>query len=364
MKLNLVLFDVEGGAAIAGLELAKVISKKMDITIFTSKINYDTRYKDLNIVSLPNYFNFRLTSPLIYGKKVAKCIKNEKNSIINYNGLGLVCNFYLRNNNSIFTSHGDNWFEIYQLKKYCRHLRVQKIFWSNYVDFIVRQNIKRTQKIITVCKSVKNNFLRYYNYKKEIFVIYNGVDTTHFKPNSKKSDEILFVGKVNYMKGIDILIYAFKNILKKFPNLILRIIGNGSIKYYAKLIKKLNITKNIIMEGKINRTNLPKYYSKAKIFVLPSYIEAFPLVNLEALSCGTPVIASNIGGNPEIIKNNYNGLLLQNFSVRELTEKILYLLENDKERRKLEYNSRKSVEKKFNINRTSNEYLNLLYTHF
>ncbi len=92
---------------------------------------------------------------------------------------------------------------------------------------------------------------------------------------------------------------------------------------------------------------MPEIYSNSSIFVLPSLTESFPFSILEAMSSGTAVIASNVGGVPEMIDNEVDGMLVQPGNPQILAEKILFLLENESEIKKISKRARERILKEF-----------------
>ena len=103
----------------------------------------------------------------------------------------------------------------------------------------------------------------------------------------------------------------------------------------------------IMYIGKQKLHEMLEWYQKASIFILPSLSEAFPITNLEALSCGTPVIASNVGGIPEAVQDRKNGILVPPSNVVKLAENIQYLLDNEDIRKKFGKEGRKWIVKNF-----------------
>lgn len=103
-----------------------------------------------------------------------------------------------------------------------------------------------------------------------------------------------------------------------------------------------------------------KWYQKASIFVLTSFIEAFPVVTLEALSCETPVIATNVGGNVDVIRNYENGILVPPKDSVKLAEALQYLLDNKNVRERMGKVGRITVINNFSLN-TSARKLNNIY---
>jgi glycosyltransferase involved in cell wall biosynthesis len=92
-----------------------------------------------------------------------------------------------------------------------------------------------------------------------------------------------------------------------------------------------------------------EWYQKASVFVCPSLSESFPIVNLEALSCATPVVATNVGATPEVVRNYKNGILVPPNDVAKLAEGIQYLLDNEEIRQKFGQEGRKWVVENFSI---------------
>ena len=165
---------------------------------------------------------------------------------------------------------------------------------------------------------------------------------------SKKSDknydsiDITYIGTLGKHKGVDTLIKAFKEI--EGENLKLHIIGKG---YDEEEFKNLSKDDDrITFHGFVDNKSIRKYYEMSNILVIPSICyDNSPLVIYESFSTGTPVIGSDIGGIPELIKDGYNGLLFDAGNSNSLKEKLVKVI-NDKELlKKLEVNSYESLPK-------------------
>ena len=102
---------------------------------------------------------------------------------------------------------------------------------------------------------------------------------------------------------------------------------------------------------------MPIYYSSSDVVVLPSLSENFPVVALEAMSSGKPVIASRVGGIPELVSNNKNGILVSPGNVEQMVEALLRLLENPSLRNRMGDMGRKIVEEKFDWKKIGQLYL-------
>lgn len=197
----------------------------------------------------------------------------------------------------------------------------------------------------------------------QIKVIPMGVDLSSFHPN-KKDDSIknkmvadpllLFVGRLAPKKGIKYLIKAFPPILKRFPKSKLIIIGEGPEKNkLIELTKNLELNNHILFLGAISNKILPRYYATADVFICPSIIlksgdtEGLGVVLLEAVASGTAVIGTDVGGIPDIIKNNETGLLVEQKNSVQLAESIIKLLEDKELREKLIKNAQQHVKNNF-----------------
>lgn len=151
-------------------------------------------------------------------------------------------------------------------------------------------------------------------------VVYCGYDgmlitkSTAVRTNKKNNRRILFVGQCAYVKGIEYLLQATPLFSDK--GAVIDVVGNtaGEPDYFlrlSKIINDLDLQKRVIFHGHISdKAGLAQFYQQADIFVLPSLMEGFGIVLLEAMSFGLPIIATKVGAIPEIIKDGKNGLLV------------------------------------------------------
>jgi len=158
---------------------------------------------------------------------------------------------------------------------------------------------------------------------KDASVIHNGVDLNKFKPISKEhakevlgvapNDKIvLFTGNLIKLKCVDILIKAFCRLKKNLPQerLKLFLIGDGPQKNnLASLARILKLEDDVIFLGEKPHEEIPRWLNLADVFVLPSASEGFPTIIVEAMACGVPIVATNIGGVPEAISDGNTGIL-------------------------------------------------------
>ncbi|MHA1834035.1 MAG: glycosyltransferase family 4 protein [Candidatus Baldrarchaeia archaeon] len=186
----------------------------------------------------------------------------------------------------------------------------------------------------------------------KIRILPNAINIEKFKPkeDSKIENLILYVGRLDPKKGLLVLLNALNYIRSSIQ---LVIIGPPSRPWFFKkllaLIKKINestIHKVTYLSAR-KQEELIEWYQKASIFVCPSLSETFPIVILEALSCATPVVTTNVGASTEVVKNYKNGILVPPNDSAKLAEAIQYLLDNKQISRKLGQNGRKEVVKNF-----------------
>jgi phosphatidylinositol alpha-mannosyltransferase len=163
-------------------------------------------------------------------------------------------------------------------------------------------------------------------------IIHTGIDTEKFSPRPNMKDgrpTLIFVGKIVRNKGVEELVEAACNLVKVFPNLLLRLIGRGEESLINKLKSKADKCAPGLIEicGFVKKDSLPEEISKADIFVAPSWFEGGPgFVYLEAMACGLPVIGCSGSGIEEIIVSGKNGILIPPKNTQALENALVELL--------------------------------------
>jgi glycosyltransferase involved in cell wall biosynthesis len=192
----------------------------------------------------------------------------------------------------------------------------------------------------------------------KIEIISLGVDVYKFKPDDKISLKkqlkieagkiILYVGRLDKLKGVDYLLRAIYELRTKYGtsdiNLQVVIIGKGSeVNNLQKLSRNLDLQEIVTFKGELRGKELEDWYSVADLFILPSLTEGKPVVIYEAMSSECAVIATNVGGIPDQVKDNHTGLLFEPEDMDALANKIKYLLDNEDVMKKMGENGRKLV---------------------
>ncbi|MFA5857937.1 MAG: glycosyltransferase [Elusimicrobiota bacterium] len=191
---------------------------------------------------------------------------------------------------------------------------------------------------------------------KKVVVVHNGIDLNYY--NNKNGDTVktgitpgnkvvLCVLRLHKEKGADLLPKIFKGITAVHPDTKFVVVGDGPevVKIKAE-IKLLGIGENVVFAGE--QKDVRPYYSIADILLLPSREESFPQVVLEAFAYSVPVIASDVGGVKEIVKDGVNGYTVEPGNITVLVEKTVQLLTDDKVREKMAGNALGDV-KQFDI---------------
>jgi len=185
---------------------------------------------------------------------------------------------------------------------------------------------KYLDKSIHCCKYLQNEDQKDYskNTIEKSEVIYNGIDSRNILSvsSSKKSIKIIAIGRLVEEKGFQHLIEAMNRM--KDNTFEVNICGDGN---YRKELEKIVDFKNITFHGFVS--NIDEMINKSDILILPSYQEAFPFVILEAMSRGKIVIATNVGGIPEIIIDKRNGFLIKANNTDDIIKILNYIKKND-----------------------------------
>ncbi len=228
-------------------------------------------------------------------------------------------------------------------------------------DFTIGKSVlKRADRIFTVSKETKKYVLRLGADKSKTSVMYNGVDTDIFHPTNKgesrkklglpKKRKIIFsVRRLVYKNGLDTLIESAALVTRDNPDILFVVAGKGpSRKLIEDHIKELGIEDNIKLTGFVPDKLLPVYYNAADYFVLPSASgEGLPLVLFEAMACGLPVIATTVGGTPEIINHMKNGVLVPPRNPEAIAEALSKLIAEEELGKSIGEEARKNVEDRF-----------------
>ena len=201
-----------------------------------------------------------------------------------------------------------------------------------------RELVETCDRILAPTPRERDHLIRYYGGRSEkIGVVPCGVNLNLFRPVDKArarqrlgfSPEdvvVLFVGRFAPLKGIERLLAAVTQIQERRRLRLVIIGGNGDRTPEAREVHRLSevygIQEAVTLAGRVGQDQLPPYYSAADVLVVPSYYESFGLVALESLACGTPVVATDVGAMPSILRDGVNGCVVPQGSPRALAQGI------------------------------------------
>nr|WP_255616501.1 glycosyltransferase [Microvirga puerhi] len=196
-----------------------------------------------------------------------------------------------------------------------------------------------------------------------ISVIPNGVDGERFRPDRRGDARarlrLLFVGRLQHQKGIDVLLRAMTQVAS--PDMELLVVGDGPERNMLKaMAREFAIQDNVMFHGWADRSELPILYQSADIFVLPSRDEGMPNVLLEAMASGLPAIATRISGSEELVVDGETGFLVPPDDANTLANAISLLSADSSLRENLGRNARVRVEREFNWRAVAEAYLDLV----
>ena len=193
-------------------------------------------------------------------------------------------------------------------------------------------------------------------------VLGNGVDEKAFVPlrerRNRKGDYVLYVGRMDYRKGLFDLVECARHVCKERPNVSFVLVGSGPlVKSIFDKAVEAGIKENIVFTGFVAKERLRQLYQNSSALLLPSHYEGLPTVMLEAMACGIPVVATKIGGHVDVISNGSNGFLVPVGADRNMSELILRLLDDGDLNENIGRAARDTIEKRYTWDRISEKVL-------
>jgi len=343
-------------------EIIPPLSKKYKITVIAPK--FPGKFKNILNIKLIRFPLGRIT----FGDYTA-CVVNKR-----------IIKQEVKNADVIFSQTigpiGDSAIKI--AKKYKKPILAYKhaIEWELVPNSIKNSLIKTPLNVLTklIAKRLYNKcdillvpsleiaeILSYHGIKTKKKIVSMGTDSNKFVPsqNKSKAKELInigpenivigFTGRLGREKDLPTLYRAFRRLEKRYPNIVLLIIGKG-VEDLKRLFKK---RKNMLLVEYTN--NILPYLQAMDIYVLPSLTETTSISTLEAMSTALPVIVTPVGSLPGYIKNNYNGMFFPKKEPYFLVKKLSRLIEHPEIRKKLGENARKTIIEKFSWENTIKE---------
>lgn len=193
---------------------------------------------------------------------------------------------------------------------------------------------------VTVSKYWQERLKKEFDVKSQ--VIYNGVDVKRFDPDSfekpkREGTDILYVGGLEARKGLEHLILATEMLIEKYPDTRLTVLGRSGLtsgqsfdekRLFSLLARRIGIGRKVRFFDQVDEEQLPSLYALSDVFVLPSRMEGWGLAIMEAMAMKKPVVATRVGGIPELVRDGKTGHLVEVGDVLGLSEAIGRLIEN------------------------------------
>lgn len=343
---------IMGGAEVYFCKLENLLDQEFskDVSFFTAAAGGELIEK---IRNRPNFIPLTRKRHLVNIVRLCREVKKREIDVIHANSLRMV--FYAiaiqkmvrRKFKIIYTKHNITVFEK-------NNHRLLAGILNSFIN-----------RVITVSEHERENLVRIGVNPEKVITIHNGVDLDQFSFQQKVSKNAVFhvgiLGRLSEEKNHKLFLDIAKA-LKNVSELKFHIAGNGpEFNRIKAMIKEYDLTDSVVMLGEVNTPE--KFIADMDVLLLTSHREVFPMVLLEAMAVGTPIISVNTGGVSEAIENNETGFLISSYSVDSFIEKIMEMRANDIVRNSFSRRGRAKVESRFtseNMTRlTLNEYLNL-----
>ncbi|RLI65768.1 MAG: hypothetical protein DRO67_02215 [Candidatus Asgardarchaeum californiense] len=210
---------------------------------------------------------------------------------------------------------------------------------------------------IALAESMKKKMVNMGLPVNRILVIPNPIDDRFYKVSpAYDTHNILYVGRLERVKGIDMFLKSFLMVKKAIPDSRLIMVGNGDLRSFTEnFVRTHDLRDSVILVGKVPFEEIDKYFNLASLFVLPSRNEALPNALLQAMAAGLPIVATKVGSVPDIIVNKKNGILVPPANPRKLADAVVSLLSNKNLAKKLGKQARKDAEK-YKVNKVVDIY--------
>jgi glycosyltransferase involved in cell wall biosynthesis len=330
-------------------------SKDYDITVISSEPN-EWEISDINVIEcLPNQskiYLYHLFQKLIHAIKIHLILKKIKPDIIHIHSLDYI--------------HPFMFFIVNLISRISDNLIIST--WGSDIignagsnskkrgKFAKKLLLRQAKEITATSYYLASETARLTSRKKSIHVIPFGIDCNLFyKVNTKPENEELWIGFVKHLKakyGPDILLKALANIVSRFPEIRLIMIGHGEMENeLKKLASNLGIKEKVQFNGYIQNEKLPLIMKNFDIFVMPSTenSETFGVAAIEAQAMEIPVVASKIGGIPEAMLDGTTGILVEPKNVEQLADAMIRLIENPEDRKRMGKAGRQFVLNNYNL---------------
>ncbi len=226
----------------------------------------------------------------------------------------------------------------------------------NVSTWIEKVGLENADRVVAVSQGMKEDILKNFTVDSDrVVVIHNGIDLETWNPRPLspelrqrygiEEDYVLFVGRPTAQKGMEYLIDAADDIPVQ---VVLEAMGADTKDYENRMMEKVKGKKNIVwIHENLGDVKNVELYTSARVFICPSVYEPFGIINLEAMACETPVVASAVGGITEVVIPSETGLLVEPGDAGQISAAVNSLLENPERATEMGKKGRQRVEEMF-----------------
>ncbi len=347
----------------------ELVKRGHDVTILTTDSELDNDYvtsvknQGINVILMNSKFNI---SNFIYSPNIGEWLEKNirKFDIVHLHTYrayqnNIICKYSIKFKIPyIVQAHGSvlPFFQKQLLKQ------IYDKLWGHKI-------LNNASTVIALNEMEKEQYKKMGIHESKIEIVYNGIDLSILDnlPEKGKFRQkylihqnekvILYLGRIHKIKGIDLLLDAFSDILKELHDVRLVIVGpdDGFLETIEKHGKNLIQTKDVLIIGPLYNVEKWESYIDADVYVLPSFYETFPNTVIEACASSTPVVLTDRCGISDIIRKNNLGFVVE-YDKDSLTNTLIKLLKNDKLRKKLSNNCTEIIKKEFDLNNIINQF--------
>ncbi|MGU9047070.1 glycosyltransferase family 4 protein [Clostridium perfringens] len=299
-----------------------------------------------------------------------------------YSILAFIKFIFIYKDFDIFHIHMASYGSTFRKGYYIRFLKkknkkiILHVHGAEYLVFYNKLNDKKKESVKNIwkcCDSIialseewRGQFKKIFNHN-NIVVINNGIDTEQYKKGKcnlvKQKNNFLFLGRLGRRKGTYDIVEAIKKVVIKYPDVLVYMAGDGEIEQIKKIVIKSNLEKNIKIVGWINFNQKIELFKKCSTIILPSYNEGLPMTLLEGMAAGKAIISTNVGGIPELVKNEVNGLIINPGNIDDLHKCICKIIEDEEFIIECSKNNLNKINKEFS-RKIMHRKLNMIFKEF
>ena len=338
MKIGITCYPTYGGSGVIATELGKALALKGHQIHF---ISYAIPFRLPDFVENIFFHEVEMSNyPLFEFPLYSLALASKMSEVAKYEKLDLLHVHYA-------IPHAVSAYLAKQILKDSKDLKIVTTLHGTDITLIglepsflplVKFSIEQSDSVTAVSRFLKEKTSTNYSIEKEIDVIPNFVDTDLYKPDNACSfrkhvaprGEKILIHTSNFrpVKRVPDTIRIFEKVHKEIPSKLL-LVGDGPDRSECeRLCRELNLCEHIKFLGK--QEALVELLNAADIFLIPSQSESFGLAALEAMACGLPVVASSVGGLPELVKHNETGFIAEIGDIDRMAKYVIDLLSNDK----------------------------------